>query len=144
VTVCTRNRECIFGNVVDGSMVLNDAGRMVQSAWDALPTHFQHVELDQFVIMPNHIHGIIVLTDGSVGAGLPRPYKKRTLGQMVAYLKYRSTKQINQHRDSPGVPLWQRNFYERIIRDEAELNRIREYIRNNPLNWDSDEENPER
>lgn len=74
VTVCTRDRECLFGEIADGQMVLNDAGRMVQIVWDEIRTHFNRVELDQSIIMPNHIHGIIILNSETVGAGFPRPH----------------------------------------------------------------------
>lgn len=142
VTVCTQNRECLFGDVGNGSVRLNEWGNVVRACWLETPRHFPNVQLDAFVVMPNHFHAIVIIHD-FVGAGLPRPYKKRTLGQMVAYFKYQSTKRINRLRDSSGIRIWQRNYYERVIRNEAELNRVREYIRTNPLNWDKDEENPE-
>ncbi len=107
-----------------------------------------NIELDAFVVMPNHVHGIINI----VGAGSPRPHKNNnddetkgrgnrapTLGQIVAYFKYGTTKQINTIRNVPGDRLWQRNFYEHIIRTTSELARIREYIINNPAQWEEDE-----
>jgi len=114
--------------------------------------------------MPNHIHGIIFMNNcrGEVSSpssdvvapysktkpatkqgGDTPPLRKITLGQVVAYFKYQSAKEINQTRNTPGIPIWQRNYYEHIIRDDAEMNRIREYIVNNPLQWDNDTENPE-
>jgi len=152
VTICTPDRACLFGDVADGVMRLNDAGRVVERCWHEIPIHFPHVELDEFVIMPNHVHGVIVI----VGAGSPRPYVasgagtitgaetaplRATLGQMVAYFKYQSTKHINIMRGTPGIPVWQRNYYEHIIRDDESLNRIREYIINNPMQWALDREN---
>ena len=153
VTICTPDRACLFGDVADGVMRLNDAGRVVERCWHEIPIHFPHVELDEFVIMPNHVHGVIVI----VGAGSPRPYVasgagtktgaetaplRATLGRMVAYFKYQSTKHINIMRGTPGIPVWQRNYYEHIIRDDESLNRILEYIVNNPLQWELDWENP--
>lgn len=112
-----------------------------RGAVTAPPVHFPNVQLDTFVVMPNHVHGIICLTaiPAVVGARLPRPY---TLGQIVAYFKYQSTKSINLMRGTPGVTVWQRNYYEHTIRDEESLHRIRQYILNNPARWVFDQENP--
>jgi REP element-mobilizing transposase RayT len=116
--------------------------------------------------MPNHTHGIIAIANNDrrgevsspilkrtgslqkvreiiIKGGATPPLHKRTLGQIIAYFKYQSTKKINQIRNTPGMPIWQRNYYEHIIRNENELNSIREYIRYNPLKWDEDEENPD-
>ncbi|KAF0219731.1 MAG: hypothetical protein FD174_1744 [Geobacteraceae bacterium] len=150
--------ECLFGEIVEESVRLNPAGDIVQAVWEGLPEHYPHVVLDAFVIMPNHVHGIVAI----VGAGSPRPIspdnqnqggetqggetpplRKPTLGQIVGYFKYQTTKQINQMRDNPGVPVWQRNYYERVIRNENELTGIREYIQCNPKRWEEDEENPD-
>lgn len=92
---------------------------MVNECWERLPDHFAKVELDAFVVMPNHVHGIVIITN--VGAGSPRPafegaetapLRQPTLGQIVAYFKYQSTQRINRIRGTPGLPLWQRNYYE--------------------------------
>ncbi len=153
VTICAQDRACLFGDIADGVMRLNDAGRVVADSWQWLESQYDYVELDEFVIMPNHVHGVIVI----VGAGLPRPYiasgaetktgaetapLRATLGRMVAYFKYQSTKHINIMRGTPGMPVWQRNYYEHIVRNDDELNRIREYIANNPKQWEIDQENP--
>jgi len=131
---------------------------MVKQVWDELPVKYRHVELDAFIIMPNHVHGIIITIDqnrrGEVtspgvtaaissrqiqGGETPPLQEKYTLGQIVAYFKYQSSKHINTIRNSPGIPVWQRNYYEHIIRNEIELDKTREYIVNNPLNWPADE-----
>jgi REP element-mobilizing transposase RayT len=145
ITIVTRDRACLFGEVVDGEMRLNDVGHMVHQQWADLPNRFPNIDLDAFIVMPNHIHGVIVITDApTVGAGSPRPYTSRaTLGQVVAYFKYQSTKRINAAGGTPGVRLWQRNYYEHIIRSEDSLNRIRQYIADNPARWAFDRENPE-
>ncbi len=170
VTICIKNKECISGEILDGVIVLNDAGEMIQSVWNGLPEHYPHVELDQFVVMPNHMHGIVVISNDNCRGGVfppsdashvsspppinrkdgliykggeTPPLRGRSLGQIVAYFKYQTTKQINQRRDTPGIPVWQRNYYDRIIRNETELNRIRVYILNNPLKWHLDKENPD-
>ena len=144
VTICTDDRVHQFGNIVDGQIRLNQWGKMAQKCWQGIPDHFPSVELDEYVVMPNHIHGIII-----VGAGFPRPDTKGaetaplrpTLGQIVAYFKYQSTKHINIIRGSQGRRVWQRNYWEHVIRNENDLNRTREYIRNNPVSWDIDENN---
>lgn len=155
VTVVSRNRELIFGEIVNDAMRLNQYGQYVAEWWTDIPRHFAHVDIDEFIIMPNHIHGIILIADAgdqSVGAGSPRPVPSRpdsgahrpALGQIVAYFKYQSTKQINATRDMPGAIVWQRNYYEHIVRNETSLDRIRQYVENNPLQWAMDDENPYR
>ena len=151
VTICTDQRECLFGHISDGKIVLNDTGRSVRYVWENLPSRFPSIALDSFVIMPNHIHGIIEI----VGAALALPpnpavHKKGaasgapTLGDVIRAFKSISAIRVNHLLSRYGQPLWQRNYYEHIIRNEEELNRIREYIQNNPLNWEMDEENPDR
>lgn len=153
VTICTHNRACLFGEVVDGEMRLNETGRMVASALQAISDHFPQVDVDAFVVMPNHVHGIIVIN--GVGAQFIAPNthetdaaainlgainRAPTLGDMVRAFKARSTRDIRLRE--PGVSVWQRNYYEHIVRNEDDLARIREYIVNNPLQWALDRENP--
>ena len=146
VTICAHSRKCLFGEIVDGQMGLNDMGQIVLECWGDLPRHYKNLKLDYFAIMPNHVHGIMVMSDmpvAMVGAGLkPAPTEKRHgLPEMVRALKTFSSKRINEIRSTPGMPVWQRNYYEHVIRDDDGLNRIREYIINNPANWQDDEEN---
>ena len=163
VTACTQNRECFFGEIVDGVMRLADVGEMIQKIWQELPEYYAGVGVDVFTIMPNHIHGIIVLTH--VGAGAPvgagpcacpavptgRPQgvapTVMSLSDVVHRFKSLTTALYRQGVTENGwVPfcnrLWQRNYYEHIIRNEDELNRIRQYIEDNPLKWEMDMENP--
>ena len=143
VTICTHNRECVFGEITDRQMVLNDAGRMVADSWEWLAEQYDHLSLDECVVMPNHLHGIIVIIDGCRGGSRTAPTgKRKSLGRLIGAFKTVSTKQINQIRKTPGMKLWQRNYYEHIIRNENELKRIREYIANNPMKWEFDRENP--
>ncbi len=148
ITMCVQNHECLFGNIVDGEMHLNDAGRMVQSLWKALPLFYPGSEIDQFVIMPNHFHGIIVLND-SVGAIHESPLRmtaverrNMAIPKMIGRFKMTSSKRINQFRNTPGAKVWQRNYWERVIRNDIELGALREYIVNNPLQWHLDKLNP--
>ncbi len=152
VTVCTRNRECLFGDVTDGIMRLNKVGRVVEKCWQAIPSHFSTVRLDAFVIMPNHVHGIITIvgpthtgaTHASPLRGRSRPSGpgRQSIGAIIGSFKSAVTRRINQLRGTPGGRLWQRNYYEHIIRNSESLDRIREYIVNNPLQWELDRENP--
>ena len=143
VTLCTQNRKCLFGDIVDGKMVLNDAGRAVFDTWQWLGTQYDYVELDEWMIRPNHMHGIIVITGGGRGGSRTAPTEKRKpVGRLVGAFKTVSTKRINQMRGTPGAKLWQRNYYEHIIRNDIEWHRIREYIASNPARWESDRENP--
>ena len=164
VTICTQNRSCLFGNVVDGQMVLSRLGEIVDKEWARTPQVRQEIELDVFQVMPNHVHGIVVITresksncngdiGGDVGAhgraplqsdqgfGHMRPPK--SLGSFVAGFKSAATKHINVERGAPGHPVWQRNYYEHVIRNENELDTIRSYIVNNPVNWSKDSLNPD-
>ena len=145
VTVCTQNRLCLFGDIVDGEMQLNANGWEVQVLWNELPNRFARLELDAFVVMPNHVHGIAAF----VGAGLALPGENGaassapTLGDVVRAFKSLSAIRVNRLMMRSG-PLWQRNYYEHIIRSERELDKIREYIATNPLKWSLDRENPQR
>lgn len=163
VTVCTQGRECLFGDVVDGEMVLSTFGQIVAEEWARTPKIRREIELDAFQVMPNHIHGIVVITGASNsshdrglgadvgahgraplqdnrGSGLWRPPK--SLGSFIAGFKSAVTKRINIVRGEPGRSVWQRNYFERIIRNEKELDSIRFYISQNPAKWRLDRENP--
>jgi REP element-mobilizing transposase RayT len=149
ITICTQDRACLFGEVVGGEMRVNPLGEIVAWTWNDLPNHNPHVELDAFVVMPNHVHGIIVIVDNPVGAGSePAPtmamvtIRRHGLPEIVRQFKTFSARRINALRGTPGIPVWQRNYYEHIIRDEESLKRIREYIANNPMQWALDRENP--
>jgi REP element-mobilizing transposase RayT len=149
VTVCAHNREMLFGEITSGKIVLNEYGNIVVRCWREIAAHFPNTELDEFVVMPNHIHGIIWINN-SVGANdyspLQMPYKNihgtsKTIGSIIRGFKIGVTKWLRQNTDHFSV--WQRNYYEHIIRHDEELNRIRQYIIENPLKWDIDSENPD-
>jgi len=138
----------LFGWISDERMFLNQAGRIVQDCWADLPNHYPNIELDEFVVMPNHVHGILVILDDephSVRAGLrPARTKRYALSEIVRAFKSFSSRKINSMRGTMGRPVWQRNYYEHIIRDERSLGRIREYIDTNPQRWSLDRENPDK
>ena len=154
ITICTNNKQCFFGHVVNGEMQLNQAGFSIQTTWDELPQRFDNLELDEFITMPNHIHGIVVLRRGDpcdrpssdYSPSLkehPKGTLPDTLGRIVQAFKSISTNKyingVKQH-GWPPFPnkLWQRNYWDHVIRHETELNIIREYIRANPTQWKTD------
>jgi putative transposase len=156
VTMVTQKRECLLGDVLDGQLKLNGAGKQIQSIWDQIPAHYPGVETDVFVVMPNHVHGIIVL----VGAG-PRARPKGqpqgvapteddsalSLPDIVHRFKTLTTKRyidgVKQFGWRPFAGrLWQRNYFEHVIRNDESLDRIRQYILDNPARWEFDRENP--
>ncbi|MCR4438784.1 MAG: transposase [bacterium] len=161
VTMCTHDRACLFGRVVDGEMRLNALGEIVREEWLRSAQIRREIRLDpdEFVVMPNHIHGIVWILD-DVGAhrraplhraslhgaplrnGLWRP--PRSLASFVAGFKSATTRRINAWRGTPGAAVWQRNYWEHVIRDDASLRRICAYIQTNPLRWHLDRENPQR
>ncbi len=150
VTVCSYRKECIFEDII--------AASIIKEQWQNLPRKFSYIELDEFVIMPNHIH--VILWIKNVGAGLALPIYKSvlpnnksntnkggprpapTLGDIVCAFKSKTAVNINRYHNTSGAPVWQRNYYEHIIRNKESLNRIRNYIINNPLKWENDSENP--
>ena len=187
LSICAQHRKCLFGTIIDGQMRLNEIGEIVVECWSRIPQHFPSVELGEYVIMPNHIHGIIESnivgarsprpieaehstppTVGArsphpteveqsiyptVGARSPRPtentknhtdeIRSPALGKIVAYFKYQSTKHINQHHNTPGTRIWQRNYYDHVIRDDTDLQRICQYIQDNPMKWALDQLHPD-
>jgi len=118
---------------------------VVEETWLWLADQYEFVYLDEFVVMPNHLHGIIVICDARKGgsrAALTAEGRRKPLGQLVGAFKTVSTKRINGIRSTPGLPVWQRNYYERVIRNDEELNRVRQYMVDNPAHWEEDRENP--
>jgi len=149
ITICTLQRECLFGDIFEGKMKLSPGGEIAIRYWLEIPKRFDNVRLDESVIMPNHIHGIILIFNVGAIHELPLQNnlvirRKMLIPKILGYYKMNSAKQINILSGTPGIPFWQRNYYEHIIRNENELNKIREYIINNPSKWELDFENPRR
>lgn len=149
ITICPHNRECLFGEIKNGQMVLNEYGKIVKNEWMKSTEIRNKIKLDEFVIMPNHIHGIIIITDDGRGTLQRAPTVEQfgkpvsnSIPTIIRLFKSATTKQINQIRHTPTIPVWQRNYYEHIIRDEDNLNQIREYIINNPVKWELDSNHP--
>ena len=148
ITICVRGRECLLGSVVDSQVQLSQYGEIADACWQAIPDHFEHVEIDAFVVMPNHIHGIVCIANRDPGKALASSSEhigkpvSGSIPTIVRSYKAAITKGVNQLQDRPSAPFWQRNYYERIIRDELSLQRIREYIANNPCRWEQDQLHP--
>ncbi len=143
VTICTHKSQCVLGDVVKGQMQLNKYGQLVETNWLNMSKIRNNVEIDEFVIMLNHFHAIILIID-IVGAtrwvAQATRLQSRSLGSIIGQFKSIVTKRI--HKIGLRNFKWQRNYYEHIIRDEKNLNKIREYIINNPITWELDDENP--
>jgi putative transposase len=156
VTICTLNREYSFGHVAGEEMVLSEAGRIVTEEWLKTCKMRPYVQLDHFVVMPNHFHGILILNDENMDQARQdtarrAPTKERfskpvsrSLSSIVRAFKSAVTKRVNEWRATPGALVWQRGFYDHVIRDNESLNRIREYIMTNPRRWQFDQENLQR
>lgn len=136
VTICTKDMKCCFGTIKSGKMKLNDLGKIVELFWNNIPKHYPNIELDYYVIMPNHFHGIII---NNVETGhAPSLLKKvPTLGNVVGSFKSAVSRWANKNDHNNFK--WQQRFYDHIIRNENDLQRIRTYIKNNPLKWELDE-----
>ncbi|MDP2673707.1 MAG: transposase [Dehalococcoidia bacterium] len=158
VTVCSQGRRRVFGAAGMRSLV--------EEAWDQIPDHFPNTRTDEFVVMPNHVHGIVWIVEGDgvsakqmlrrrrgVGAQHAAPLPEHgvrpfvlpgSLGAIIRSFKAAVSRRINLAKDTPGQGVWQRGYYERVVRNEDELRSVREYIRLNPLKWRFDRENPLR
>jgi len=155
VTMVTYQRACLFGEIVEGEMCLNELGKISDECWRAIPDHFDHVGLGAYVIMPNHVHGIILIKEDAqhvgathaVGAqhaaprrGLSINVKPGSLGAIVRSYKSAVSRRIGREYDIAGI--WQRNYHDRIIRNRRELDAVWRYIKANPANWAEDNQNP--
>jgi putative transposase len=136
ITVCTHNRFfMLFDEVVADDVRLNQIGMLVKQTWDNLPTHYDGIDLDAFIVMPNHVHGIIILAD--------QPAMRCGIPEIVRGFKTVSARRVNEREGRRGA-LWQRGYYEHVIRNEKALNRIRDYIASNPARWADDPDNISR
>ncbi|MBD1938527.1 transposase [Microcoleus sp. FACHB-68] len=166
VTICCHQRRFLLGEIVSGVMHSNHIGATVQAVWDSLPHHFPFLELDAFVVMPNHIHGILVIVENYSEASVPedndtplifsqrkispKPAEQTipprgtlagSLGAIIQNFKSVTTRRVNRLTGNKAT-IWQRNYYEKIIQNKTAYQNIRRYIMENPLNWNEDEHNP--
>lgn len=140
VTICTQDRQCIFGEIKESKMILNDHGKITEEELLKTKKIRKNVDLDYYVIMPNHIHVIIIMEGNSVGATrrVVPTLQRNGLGAIIGQFKSVVTKRINKLENRPGQFIWQRNYYEHIIRNEEDLFFTRKYIKLNPLKWELD------
>jgi len=131
VTICAKDHACRFGSIHNAIMCLSAAGAIVAETWLALPASEPDLHLDSWVVMPNHLHGIIALHDTDE----PRAHD---LSAIVGRFKAVAARAINRRRGTEGEPVWHRSFYDHIVRNDADLDRIREYVANNPARWEVD------
>jgi putative transposase len=129
ITICCYQRFHLFGQINDGNMQLSDEGQIALERWFALPQHHSNIDLDVFVVMPNHIHGVIILLETSPTS---------TLGTIIGSYKSSVTRHIRQAIHAPDLMIWQARYHDHIIRNPADLERIREYVVYNPMRWESD------
>ncbi len=151
VTLCTEDRLCLFGDVIDGEMALNELGRIADEEWLKSAEIRSEIELDRYVVMPNHMHGLVVFQPQQARPPGSQPAKpararhqrpKRSLGSFMGGYKSAVTTGINRLRATPGVRVWQRNYWDHIVRTERALRAIRRYIDNNPARWSLDRYHP--
>ena len=153
VTIVSYQRECLFGGIANEKMQLNESGHIVYECWHAIPDHFTNVELGAYVVMPNHIHGIIVIndrTDASASARRGTIYRAPTeqfgkpvngsIPTIIRTSKAAVTRRIGRELNATGI--WQKNYYVHVIRDHEDWDRIHRYIESNPSMWAEDNENP--
>ena len=132
ITICAYHRKCLFGSIHDETMHLSNIGKQIKTNWECIPDHFPNAELNEYVIMPNHMHGIISIMDGS--------YQSKTIGTIIGQFKGSVTSWVRANTNIHD--LWQRNYYEHVIRDERDYQRIAEYIEGNPSQWNEDALHP--
>ena len=170
ITICVQNRACLYGNIVDGKMNLNDAGIMVEKQWLELPQRFTNIQLHEYIVMPNHFHAILEIVVGTtlvvdpnntdtkngtvvpnkkrqpqgIAPTIPPTAKNKTVGDMVGAFQSIATVEYirgvkNQNWEQFDKKLWQRNYWEHIIRNDTEYHRVANYIINNPAKWNDDQ-----
>ena len=164
ITICCYQRECLFGDIINSQIILNNFGELVKKEWLKSAEIRKEIKLGEFVIMPNHFHGIVIINQtnnnynhvhtNDVGANGRSPLQEiqsspqqismtpKSLSSRIAGFKSATTKKINIIRNTPKTPVWQRNYYDHIIRNDESLERIREYVQNNHLSWENDQLHP--
>lgn len=149
VTICSFEKQCLFGTMIDDVVDLTPYGHLVEVCWWSIPDHFPSVKLHQFVIMPNHLHGIVEITikqPPDVHVPIAEQFGSpvsSSLPTMIRSFKAAATKSINELLSTSGTTVWQRGYHERIVRTPQELENVRRYIENNPKTWSEDPEFPE-
>jgi REP element-mobilizing transposase RayT len=146
ITTVTHERRPLFGRVVRNDVELGPLGELVRDEWLRTADLRSYVRLDQFVIMPNHIHGIVFIEEPNAHASASAfgSMQGGSVGAIVRAFKSASTRRIREQLDQPELVVWQRNYFERVVRSESHLNVVRQYVIDNPIKWAIDRENPDR
>jgi putative transposase len=143
VTICTKDREEWFGNIEQESVNLSRYGKIAHDFWVGIPTHFENVAIDELSVMPNHMHGILIIEGDMVGNAYMRSLQNRTnmlLSKIIQQYKASVTRKINSLEGGLHFG-WQKSFYDHVIRNDRSLDNLRQYIINNSLKWELDIEN---
>src|SRR3989338_720152 len=156
VTICTQGKECLFGGMENGAVALNEYGCVVRDEWLKAAEFRTEIGGGEFVVMPNHFHGIVIIAEPTVGAivraihesplpnqSLRQQRRQMTLSKIIGRFKMLTAKRINEIHQLPGIPVWQRNYYEHVIRNEDDYRQIAEYIAGNPHRWAEDTLHPD-
>ena len=138
ITICTKDRACSLSKVVNDELQETETSKICVKCWQDLSVIYPDCILDAFVVMPNHVHGIIMI-EAAMTVFRNKQRRNMLISKMIGRFKMQTAKQINQYQNTRGQSFWQKNYYDRVIRNELELNRIREYIENNPARWRDDE-----
>ncbi|HMN49306.1 MAG TPA: transposase [Ignavibacteriaceae bacterium] len=141
VTICMKNRQEFFSHIVNSKLILTEFGKILDEVWNNLPEYY-NVELDYYIIMPDHFHGIIII-DNSLKINAKEQKKESSLSDIIGKFKSFTTRKIRETLSDKTEFKWQKSFYDRIIRNENELFNIRKYIQENPLRWDIEKNSPE-
>ena len=140
VTLCVNRRFCLLGKILSGGVQLTPQGDIAEHSWTLTQNHFNNnIWIDSLIIIPNHVHAIIIIKSARRGGVTPPLQETPSLGKIVAFYKYQSTKRINYLSHSPGKRFWQRNYFDHIIRDDRDLENHRRYILENPSRWELDQ-----
>ena len=145
VTICAAQKLPLFGEIRSKISVLSPIGRIVEDCWLQIPQHHPVVQLDAYVVMPNHVHALLFIEEGNTAKTTQREFGSSQAGQLssiAATFKAAVTRTVNRELREPGGKIWQRGYFERIVRDTEAYHQIRVYIHENPENWETDEENP--
>lgn len=139
ITVCTKRRARLFGRIEDGSVTLSEAGRTVHKCWSSIPQHVPGASLDAFIVMPDHLHGILTLSQADATPAPSTPARRQicpgSLGAVVRSFKSASTRAVNAASKRPGNKIWLRGYHDEVIHPSSDIETVRDYIRNNPIRW---------
>jgi REP element-mobilizing transposase RayT len=145
ITICTHEKRCTLGKIANYEIALSKIGQIAEKCWREIPLHFPTAKLDQYTIMPNHLHGIVIISKDESAPTLDTPFERfgkpirGSLPTIIRSFKSAVTKRVHELGENGSLPVWQRNYFEHVIRNQDSLNKIRNYIWENPIHWCADE-----